>query len=80
MLSENNSGQPPSQQNLQQWEQQYGMSSIPVLGLTSQDTDEWSDLAYIYEADLYIPTMYHLGPDMTVLGADTGSSDPGRYF
>ena len=56
------------------------MTNIPVLGLTAQDSDEWSDLAYVYEADLYIPTVYHIGPDMTVLGADTGNADPGSYL
>jgi hypothetical protein len=56
------------------------MTSIPVLGLTNADMDEWSDLAYIYEADLYIPTVYHIGPDMTVRAADSYSSDPGSWL
>ncbi len=53
---------------------------MPALGLTSADQDDWSDLSFVYEADLYIPTTYHIGPDMTVLGADTYDPDPGSYL
>jgi hypothetical protein len=51
-----------------------------VLGLTDADMDQWSDVTYIFETDFYIPTVYHIGPDMTVLGADTYDADPSRYL
>jgi len=37
-------------------------------------------LAFQVEKDLYIPTMYTLDRDMTVLAADDMNADPGEYF
>lgn len=80
MVTSNSQGQPPSQQDLQSWAQQYNFTNIPALGTTAQDQDEWSDILFVYEADFYIPTVYHIGPDMTVRGADTYNSNPGSYL
>jgi hypothetical protein len=63
-----------------QWANQSGFTTIPALGMTSRDTDQWSDIAYTWEADLYIPTVYHVGPDMTVRAADNGNDDPGAWL
>jgi hypothetical protein len=53
---------------------------VPALGLAATDQDEWSDIAYVYEADMYIPTVYHIAGDMTVLAADSGSTNPGSWL
>ena len=37
-------------------------------------------LYFRYEADRYIPTFVHLGPDMTVLSVDEAVSDPGEFL
>lgn len=80
MSSQDSGGDYPSTQDLMSWANTYGFTSIPALGMTAQDVDQWSDIAYTWEADLYIPTVYHVGPDMTVLAADSGSSDPSRWL
>ena len=33
-----------------------------------------------FEQDFYIPTIVHLGPDMTVLSVDEMISDPGQFI
>ncbi len=63
-----------------QWANQNGMTTVPALGLTASDYDSWSDIPFIFEADLYIPTIYHIGPDMTVRAADSYDSDPSRWL
>ena len=44
-----------------QWADNAGMETVPVLSDSSQSV--WIS----YEHDFYIPTVVHLGPDMTVL-------------
>ena len=50
------------------------MTTVPVLG----------DGNYIawpyYEADWYIPTVVHLGPNMEVLSVDQGITDPSPFL
>jgi len=56
------------------------MTSIPVLGFTATENGYPNGLAFTLEADLYIPTIYHLDRDMTVLAADVLDSDPGAWL
>lgn len=51
-----------------------------MLAVTGSAAQFPSGLAYQLEGDLYIPTMYMIGRDMTVLAADNMDSDPGGYF
>jgi len=68
------SGGSPNQSALSQWEQAGNMTTVPVLG----------DGNYIawpyYEADWYIPTVVHLGPNMEVLSVDQGITDPSPFL
>ncbi len=57
-----------------------GFTSVPALGFTSSDNSFPDGLAYQLEADMYIPTMYHVAPDMTVLAADSGNTNPSSYL
>ena len=74
ILIENNYGSAPNQSELQQWATSAGMQTIPVL----------SDASYAnwvqYEQDFYIPTIIHIGPDMTVLSVDQNISNPGYFI
>ena len=49
------------------------MENIPVLADASQI---WVQ----FEQDFYIPTIVHIGPDMTILSVDEGISDPGQFI
>lgn len=42
--------------------------------------EDTNDLFYQYETDWQIPSVYQLGPDMTVLSADTQEADPGEWL
>jgi hypothetical protein len=57
-----------------------GFTTVPALGFTAADNSFPNGLAYELEADMYIPTVYHLGPDMTVLAADSGNTDPSGWL
>lgn len=74
VLIENNFGNAPSQSDLQQWAQSASLQTVPVLADSSYAN--WSQ----YEKDYYIPTIVHLGPDMTVLSVDEMISDPGVFL
>jgi len=78
--SADSQGNPPDTSDLRGLANQYGLNTVPVLGLSSSDMDEWSDLAYVYEADMYIPTVYHISGDMTVLAADSGNTNPASWL
>ncbi|MFH1468875.1 MAG: hypothetical protein ABIO70_31090 [Pseudomonadota bacterium] len=80
LTTQNAQGHEPTQANLESWANTYGFTSVPVLAVTGSDAQFPNGLAYQLEGDLYIPTMYIIGRDMTVLSADGGSSDPSRYF
>ncbi len=59
------------------------MTTIPVLafGEDYSDWSNWTGLGFEWEQDLYIPTFWVLGPDMTILAQDTQyPSDPGRWI
>lgn len=79
-MSQNNQGTEPTQANLAQWASSYSLTTVPVLGFTAVENSFPGGLAFTLEADLYIPTVYQVGRDMTVLAADTTSSNPAAYF
>jgi hypothetical protein len=73
IISENNSGSVPSEEDLLDWTTQYGFVNVAALA----DGDQvWVD----YENDYGIPTVSFIGPDMTVLAVDTYNTDPGAYL
>ncbi len=57
------------------------MTTIPVLALPESESQSWDGLGMIWEQDMYIPTFWVLGPDMTILAEDAQyPEDPGRYI
>ena len=74
VLIENNFGNAPSQGDLQQWAQLANLQTVPVLSDGSYST--WP----AYEVDYYIPTIVHIGPDMSILSIDEAISDPGVFL
>ena len=80
LISGDLEGNAPSRSDLRSWADRYGMTDIPVLGFTAADMDSLEDLCWQWEYDMYIPTMYVLGPDMTVLSADEMATDPGPWM
>lgn len=74
VLIENTSSNPPSQSDLQSWESNFGMTSVPVL-----DDSDYQLWPYM-EADWGIPTIVHIGPGMEVLSVDEYVDDPGRWL
>ena len=56
------------------WADAGGMETVPVLSDASQTV--WAE----FEQDFYIPTIVHLGPDMTVLSVDEMITDPGQFI
>ena len=50
------------------------METVPVLA--DPNGGVWAT----FEQDFYIPTIVHLGPDMTVLSVDEMVTDPGQFM
>ena len=43
-------------------------------------TDSLDHLYFWFDADGYIPSVYHIGPDMKVVSADASIYDPGSFL
>ena len=56
------------------------MTTVPALGYSSADSSSLDALAYQFEQDMYIPTVYHIDRTMTVVAADSGNTDPSGYL
>lgn len=74
VLIEDSSGADPNTQDLVQWQNSFNMQTVPVL-----DDGKYAVWPY-YESDWGIPTLVHLGPDMTVLSVDQYVTDPGQFI
>ena len=57
-----------------QWANSASMETVPVLA------DAGYAVFASFEQDGYIPTIIHIGPDMTVLSVDQGIDDPGMFI
>jgi peroxiredoxin len=74
VLIENNSSQPPSNDDLNKWADDYDMTTVPVL-----DDSGYALWPYV-ERDWGIPTTVMIGPNMEVIAVDEYTTDPGRYI
>lgn len=74
ILIEDNGGNAPDQETLQRWASDYDLLTIPVLA------DGGYEVWPYYELDWGIPTVVHIGPDMTVLSVDDYVYDPGEFI
>lgn len=74
ILIQNVNSQPPTQDDLVDWATSYGLETVPVLDDGAQAV--WP----YYELDWGIPTLVHIGPDMTVLSVDDYIYDPGVFI
>ena len=73
LLMENNSGSTPSTSDLQSWANTYGFTSVANL---ADDANVWT----MFEMDYGIPSIAWIGPDMTILGVETGNTNPESYL
>ncbi len=86
IITGDNSNGLPSQEFLASWASQYGFSDIPVLQMNPVDADgdgyadSYDHPQFWFDADGYIPSIYHLGPDLAVISADGGVHDPGSFL
>ena len=78
VITDNNSYDQPDENFVSQWATQYGFQDIPVLILP--EPTSWDDLEFHWEIDTYIPSLWHIGPDGTILSADAGVHDPGVFL
>ena len=83
VLAQDNGGNPPNQAFLQEWASQYGFETIAVIGPSTAPTtyaQYFSSVSAQFEDDGYIPTIFHLDTDMTILSADEGVSTPDTWM
>ena len=78
VITDNNAYEQPDGNFVSQWANQYGFEDIPVLILA--EPTSWNDLEFHWEVDTYIPSLWHIGPDGTILSADAGIHDPGVFL
>ena len=78
VITGDNQNNPPSMAFLEDWSADYNFRDIPVL--LGPEPTSWDSLMMQWETDQYIPTVYIVGPDGTVLSADQGVHDPATFL
>jgi thiol-disulfide isomerase/thioredoxin len=78
IITGDNQNELPSLDFLMEWHEDYSFTDIPVL-LPPRATS-WDAVTMQWELDQYIPTVFIIGPDGTVLSADQGVHDPSPYL
>jgi hypothetical protein len=56
------------------------MVTVPALGFTAADIGSLEAQGYWWEKDMYIPSHYQIDSTMTIVQADSGSTDPSGYL
>jgi len=56
------------------------MVTVPALTYSSAEASFPNGLVYWFEADMYIPSAYQIDRTMTVVAADSGSTNPSAYL
>jgi len=83
VLAQDDDGYIPNQTFLATWASLYGFETIAAMGeLAAPSTYEqyFSSVSSQFEDDGYIPTIFHLDTDMTILSADQGVSTPDTWM
>jgi thiol-disulfide isomerase/thioredoxin len=78
VITGDNQNELPSIDFLMGWNDDYGFTDIPVL--LPERATSWDAVTMQWERDSYIPTVFVIGPDGTVLSADDGTHDPGSFL
>ena len=78
VITGDNSDELPTLDFLQQWADDYDFVDIPVL--LPERATSWDAITVQWSMDEYIPTIYHVGPDGTVLSADRGVHDVSSFL
>ena len=78
IITQDNSGNPPSQAFLQSWASDYGFTDIPVLGTETPTT--YDHVSFTLDRDGYIPSIWQLNSSLEVVHADGGNHNPGSYL
>jgi thiol-disulfide isomerase/thioredoxin len=78
IITEDNSGNPPSEAFLQGWARDYGFTSIPVLG--AEAATYYDHISMTLDRDGYIPSVWQLNSALEVVHADGGNHNPGSYL
>ena len=74
MTGDDLEAQPTPQSDLQQWQEDAQMLTIPTL-----DAYNFSDWG-VYEVDFGTPSITHIGPEMQILSIDEGIEDPNQFM
>jgi len=78
MIKQDNAGDPPDLAFVQGWATDYGMTDIPVL--QGPRATSWTSEVIYWDADGYIPSVWHISPEGVIISADEAVTDPGVFF
>ena len=57
------------------------MLTVPALQMPEEHREDLEDLNYQWEEDMYIPSFWILGPDMSIIATDADyPSNPSDYL
>ncbi len=73
LMVQNSAGNAPSAAELNSWATTYGLTTVPVLGVSS--TGQW----WPYERDMSFPSATHIAPNLVIDSLDQGADDPSAW-
>ena len=78
IITQDDYGNPPDQAFLQNWASDYGFDGVPVLG--APQPTSYDHPTFWFDADGYIPSVYHLNEKLEVVSADESVHDPSNWL
>ena len=71
---------PPTLEEQNEWVDEFGLTSIPVLSVPDEDQVYPGGESWRYDWNMGPGTITWLAPDMSVLSADEHRTDPGEFL
>lgn len=79
LITADNYGDAPDQAFVQAWANDYNFEDVPVLAVPGPPTS-YNHVQFLFDADGYIPSVYHLNERLEVVSPDQSVHDPSNWL
>ena len=79
LITSDDSGNAPDLTFVQTWADDYGFDDVPVLAVPGPPSS-YDHVQFLFDADGYIPSVYHLNDKLEVVSPDESVHDPSSWL
>ena len=79
LITSDDSGNAPDLTFVQTWADDYGFDDVPVLAVPGPPTS-YDHVQFLFDADGYIPSVYHLNDKLEVVSPDESVHNPSNWL